>query len=106
MQDVHPKYYKDAKITCSCGNIILAGSTKETLKTELCSACHPFFTGQQKLVDTAGMVDKFRARQQATQKVKEKKESEKQAQPKRTIEEKFASKTKKIKKTAKKKSMK
>lgn len=68
---VHPQYNKDAKITCSCGHIIMVGSTKKELHTELCSACHPFYTGQQKLVDTAGRVDKFRNKQEAAKKAKE-----------------------------------
>lgn len=57
--DIHPKYFPQATIRCSCGTVLVAGSTRETLKTELCSKCHPFYTGQQKLVDTAGRVDKF-----------------------------------------------
>lgn len=60
--DIHPKYFESVEIRCSCGNVVIAGSTKETLKTELCSKCHPFYTGQQKLIDTAGRVDKFAAR--------------------------------------------
>lgn len=63
---VHPTYNSDVEITCACGNVIVAGSTKKELKTELCSACHPFYTGKQRLVDTAGRVEKFRARQKAT----------------------------------------
>lgn len=59
---IHPKYFDAVEIRCSCGNIIVSGSTKEKLKTELCSKCHPFYTGQQKLVDTAGRVDKFEAK--------------------------------------------
>lgn len=69
---IHPKYYKDLKITCSCGNVIIAGSTKENVHTEICSACHPFYTGQQKLIDTAGRVDKFLARVKKAQAMKEK----------------------------------
>lgn len=56
---IHPKYFESVEIKCSCGNTVLAGSTMEKLKTELCSKCHPFYTGTQKLVDTAGRVDKF-----------------------------------------------
>jgi large subunit ribosomal protein L31 len=55
---VHPTY-KETTITCACGNIIHTRSTKENLKVELCSECHPFFTGKQKLVDTAGRVERF-----------------------------------------------
>lgn len=60
--DIHPKYFDSVEIRCSCGNVVISGSTKEKLKTELCSKCHPFYTGQQKLVDTAGRVDKFEAK--------------------------------------------
>lgn len=59
---IHPKYFDASEIRCSCGTVFTVGSTKEKLKTELCSHCHPFYTGQQKLVDTAGRVDKFQAR--------------------------------------------
>src|SRR3989338_848399 len=60
--DIHPKYHSGMKITCSCGNVVVTGSTAEKLTTEMCSSCHPFYTGQQKLVDTAGRVDKFKER--------------------------------------------
>jgi|WetSurMetagenome_2_1015567.scaffolds.fasta_scaffold196830_2 large subunit ribosomal protein L31 len=70
--NIHPKYYEDLVITCSCGNTIIAGSTRKEIHTEICSACHPFYTGQQKLVDTAGRVDKFMARVKKAQKIKEK----------------------------------
>lgn len=69
---IHPQYFEDLKIVCSCGNIIIAGSTKKELKTEVCSACHPFYTGQQKLLDTTGRVDKFLAKVKKAQKIKEK----------------------------------
>jgi|WetSurMetagenome_2_1015567.scaffolds.fasta_scaffold43327_2 large subunit ribosomal protein L31 len=70
---IHPTYYEGLKITCACGNVILAGSTKKELKTEICSACHPFYTGQQKLIDTTGRVDKFLAKVKKAQKIQEKK---------------------------------
>ena len=57
----HPKY-GDGTITCLCGNVIETRSTKDKLNVEICSACHPFFTGQQKIVDTAGRVERFRKR--------------------------------------------
>ena len=60
--DIHPTYHSQVKIACSCGNVIVAGSTQEKMATEMCSKCHPFYTGQQKLVDTAGRVDKFKER--------------------------------------------
>jgi large subunit ribosomal protein L31 len=55
---IHPKYY-NAKVKCACGNEFEIGSTKKEIKVEICSKCHPFFTGKQKLVDTAGRVEKF-----------------------------------------------
>jgi len=58
-KDIHPKYYKNAKVICACGNNFVTGSTQEEIKTELCSMCHPFFTGKQKIVDTARRVEKF-----------------------------------------------
>jgi len=59
---IHPKYYPDAKVTCSCGNTFTIGSTRKTLKVELCSKCHPFFTGEQRMIDTAGRVERFKQR--------------------------------------------
>lgn len=61
-QNIHPTYYKDAKVVCACGNTFTTGSTKQELRVEICSACHPFYTGKQKLVDTAGRVEKFQKR--------------------------------------------
>lgn len=57
-KDIHPKYEK-AIISCACGNSFETGSTKKNMKIEICSACHPFFTGKQKIFDTAGRVEKF-----------------------------------------------
>ena len=59
-EKIHPQYYKDAKIICACGNIAITGSTKKEIHVEICSKCHPFFTGKEKLLDTAGRVEKFR----------------------------------------------
>jgi large subunit ribosomal protein L31 len=59
---IHPEYYTDAKVTCACGNTFTIGSTKKTLKVELCSKCHPFFTGEQRVVDTMGRVERFKRR--------------------------------------------
>ena len=58
---IHPDY-KETTIKCACGNVIETGSTKENVSIEICSACHPFYTGKQKLVDTGGRIDKFRKR--------------------------------------------
>ena len=57
--DIHPTYFPEAKVTCACGNSFQTYSTVGDLKVEICSACHPFFTGKQKLVDSAGRVEKF-----------------------------------------------
>ncbi len=59
---IHPEYYTDAKAICSCGNTFTVGSIRKTLKVELCSKCHPFFTGEQRMVDTAGRVERFKQR--------------------------------------------
>lgn len=59
---IHPKYYPDATVTCSCGNTFTIGSTKKTMKVELCSNCHPFFTGERRIVDTEGRVERFKRR--------------------------------------------
>ena len=60
-EGIHPEY-KLTKITCACGNVIETRSTVENIKVEICSACHPFYTGKQKLVDTAGRIDRFNKR--------------------------------------------
>jgi large subunit ribosomal protein L31 len=66
-QKIHPKYYPNAKVTCSCGNSWTTGSTVEFIRTDVCSQCHPFFTGEQRIVDTAGQVDRFQKRMQRFQ---------------------------------------
>ena len=69
-EGIHPTYYKDSVIKCACGATFAAGSTDKEIFVEICSQCHPFFTGKQKLVDTAGRVDKFKARVEAASKAK------------------------------------
>ena len=61
-KDTHPTYYPDAKVVCACGNTFTVGSTVKEIHIELCSNCHPFYTGKQKLVDTARRVEKFQER--------------------------------------------
>ncbi|MFH0912471.1 MAG: 50S ribosomal protein L31 [Patescibacteria group bacterium] len=61
-KDIHPKYYPKAKITCACGAVREVGSTVEKISVEVCSACHPLYTGKQKFIDKAGRVEKFRER--------------------------------------------
>ena len=64
-KNIHPKYYKEAKAACVCGASFTTGSTSPEIKVELCSVCHPFYTGKQKLVDTARRVEKFQAKIEA-----------------------------------------
>ena len=61
-KEIHPAYFGKAKATCACGATLIIGSTKETFDIEICSACHPFYTGDTKVLDTAGRVEKFKAR--------------------------------------------
>jgi large subunit ribosomal protein L31 len=69
-KDIHPKYYPKAKVKCACGNEFTVGSTKESLEVEICSQCHPFYTGKEKMVDTLGQVQKFRKRLEKAKKKK------------------------------------
>jgi len=62
--EIHPKYYDKTKVRCVCGNQFTVGSTKPELEVEICYNCHPFYTGKEKLIDTAGKVEKFKARRQ------------------------------------------
>lgn len=61
-KDTHPIYYPDAKIHCSCGKVFKMGATKPEIYVDVCSACHPFYTGKEKTINTAGQVEKFRKR--------------------------------------------
>jgi len=61
-EKIHPKYFTDAQVICSCGNKFTTGSTKKELKVEVCSNCHPFFTGERRMMDTAGRVERFNKR--------------------------------------------
>lgn len=61
---IHPQYYPQAQVVCACGNTFTVGSTKPAVRVEICAKCHPFFTGQQKFVDTLGRVERFYKRQQ------------------------------------------
>ena len=69
--NIHPKYNSNVKVTCSCGNAFETGSTIDLIHVEVCSACHPFYTGTAKFIDTAGRVDKFKAKMDAAAKYKE-----------------------------------
>ena len=61
-EGIHPKYNNEAKVTCVCGETFTTGSTKENIHVEICSKCHPFFTGKQKIIDSGGRVDRFKKR--------------------------------------------
>lgn len=62
-KELHPTYFPEASVVCACGNKFKIGSTKENIEVEICSACHPFYTGNEKVLDTAGRVEKFKSRQ-------------------------------------------
>ncbi|MBV9103643.1 MAG: 50S ribosomal protein L31 [Candidatus Eremiobacteraeota bacterium] len=70
-EKIHPKWFPEARVHCACGNTFTTGSTLKEIHVEICSACHPLFTGQQKFVDTAGRVEKFNQRVAAANKKKE-----------------------------------
>ncbi len=70
--NIHPQFYPTAKVACACGNVFVTGSTVAELHTEICSNCHPFYTGKQKLMDITGTVDKFKKRAAAAVAIKAK----------------------------------
>ena len=59
---IHPKFYDDAKVSCLCGNTFTSGSTKSEIRVEVCGKCHPFYTGEQRIVDSMGRVERFKKR--------------------------------------------
>ena len=69
--DIHPTYYPDAQVVCACGNTFTVGATVPEITTEVCASCHPFFTGEQRIVDTAGQVERFMRRLEAGQEQRE-----------------------------------
>lgn len=89
-KDIHPQYYPNAKVTCACGNSFSCGSTVPEIRVEICSKCHPFYTGKQKLVDSARRVDRF-------ERIREKSKAIKASRPKKKV----AKKKKTAKKTGK-----
>ncbi len=76
-KDIHPTYYPNAKVICACGNSFTTGSTVKELHVEICSACHPFYTGKEKVVDSAGRVDRFHRRAAKKDELDKKKSSAK-----------------------------
>lgn len=77
--DIHPAYYPKAKTKCACGAVFEIGSTQPELEVEICSNCHPFFTGKEKLIDTAGKVEKFKARREKASAVPKRSKTAKRA---------------------------
>lgn len=75
-KNIHPKYYDKATVRCACGNDFVIGATRKEINVEICGKCHPFYTGEEKLVDTAGRVEKFRARKEKAAKALPKKKKE------------------------------
>jgi large subunit ribosomal protein L31 len=86
---IHPTYYVDAQVICSCGNTWTTGSTQKLIRTDVCSKCHPFYTGEQRIVDTEGQVDRFYKKLQVRQDYMREKETRDAARtsPTRPIEE-------------------
>ena len=70
--DLHPKFYLDTKVTCNCGNTFVTGSTIQLISVEVCYKCHPFYTGEQRFLDTKGRVEEFQRRQKQAQEYKTK----------------------------------
>jgi large subunit ribosomal protein L31 len=80
-KDIHPEWYPEAQVVCSCGATYTMGATQEVIRTDICSACHPFFTGEQRIVDTEGQVERFMRRLERRQELietEEKRQSKKQ----------------------------
>lgn len=71
-KSIHPPYYPNAQVKCACGNTFMMGSTKEFIEVEICSQCHPFYTGKEKMVDTLGRVEKFKKRLAKKEEMKKK----------------------------------
>jgi len=88
-EGIHPKYYPEAKVICACGNTWTTGSTKPEIRVDICSNCHPFYTGEQRIVDTEGQVDRFYKRLEVRTEYKKKKESKaaSQTSPERSLAE-------------------
>lgn len=71
-KNIHPPYFPNAQVRCACGNIFEVGSTREFIEVEICSKCHPFYTGKEKIVDTMGRVERFRKRLAKKEELKKK----------------------------------
>jgi len=82
-QGIHPQYFDDAKVSCACGNTFVTGATVPEIRVEVCSSCHPFFTGELKYVDTLGKVEKFQQAQKKATEIKTKKQEVKKLREER-----------------------
>ena len=94
-QAIHPQYFNEAQVTCVCGHSFTTGSTQEIIRVELCSNCHPFYTGEQRFIDTASRIQKFQTRSETAKKYqivkKDKKDAEKKhAETPKTLREMLA----------------
>lgn len=87
-EGIHPKYFDNAEIKCACGNVIKTGSTRESMSIEVCSACHPFYTGKKKVVDTTGRVDRFKKRIEKSKQIKDDKGAPKSKRERKSIKRK------------------
>jgi len=94
-EKIHPKYYPKAKITCACGNSFEVGSTEKEMRTEICSACHPLYTGKAKIIDTAGRVDKFKEKMAKMKEMQAKAKTSKAKSVQKTKKSKVENKNKK-----------
>lgn len=83
-KDIQPQVHTDCKVTCACGNTFVTTSTQDSITVDICSACHPFFTGQQKFVDTEGRIDKFEKKAKLMETKKQKAQDLKKAKKERT----------------------
>lgn len=97
MKLIHPTYFHDAVVTCACGNTFTTGSTKQKMTLDVCSVCHPFYTGQMRFVDTQGRVERFQAKVKAATFVKK----QKKTQPKREEQKSLKDMLKEARKTVK-----
>jgi large subunit ribosomal protein L31 len=88
-EKIHPTYYEDALVVCACGNTWHTGSTKKEIRTDVCFKCHPFYTGEQRIVDTEGQVDRFYRKLQARQQYKDEAEARASSRvsPERPVQE-------------------
>ena len=91
-KSIHPQYYSNTKVKCACGAVYEIGSTVESMEIEICSNCHPFYTGKQKLVDTSGRVDQFTARMSRAQQVSQSTKHKSKSDKKKALQQKRAQK--------------